>query len=131
MRYVLDSYAMISFLQREKGFEIVKLAMEKSAQKNVKTLMTLVNWGEVYYIIKREEGLRVAEAISEIIDTLPVELLPVSRELTKAAATLKADKKMSYADCFAAAAALMNKATLITGDKEFMEVEKEVKIEWI
>jgi len=38
---------------------------------------------------------------------------------------------MSYADCFAAAAALMNKATLITGDKEFGEVEGEINIEWI
>lgn len=131
MMYVLDSYAMISFLQREKGFETVKQAMEKAIQKGVKTLMTTVNWGEAYYIIKREEGACVAEAMVEIIDTLPVELLPATRELTRHASTLKADKKMSYADCFAAAAAMMNKATLITGDKEFREVEKEVTIEWI
>ena len=131
MRHVLDSYAMISFLQREKGFETVKQAMEKAVQKGVKTLMTMVNWGEVYYIIKREEGVHVAEAMVEIIDTLPVELLPASKELARHAAMLKADKKMSYADCFAAAAAIMNKATLITGDKEFREVEKVVTIEWI
>ncbi len=131
MRHVLDSYAMISYLQREKGFETVKQALEKAVQKGVKALMTMVNWGEVYYIIKREEGADTAEAMAEIIDTLPVELLPADRELTRQAAFLKADKKMSYADCFAAAAAIMNKATLITGDKEFREVEKEVKIEWI
>jgi predicted nucleic acid-binding protein len=47
------------------------------------------------------------------------------------AATLKAHKKMSYADCFAAALAKMKKAELVTGDKEFKEVRKEVKILWI
>jgi len=131
MRFVLDSYAMISFLQREKGFETVKNAMEKSIQKGIKTLMTTVNWGEVYYIIKREEGALVADAMVEIMDTLPVELLPADREITRKAAALKSEKKMSYADCFAAAAAIMNKAVLITGDKEFREVEKQIEIEWI
>jgi predicted nucleic acid-binding protein len=47
------------------------------------------------------------------------------------AAILKAHKKMSYADCFAAALAKLKKAELVTGDKEFKEVEKEVKILWI
>jgi predicted nucleic acid-binding protein len=131
MSHVLDSHALISYLQREKGFETVKHAMEKAVQKGVKVLMTAVNWGEVYYIIKREEGIRVAEAMVEIIDTLPVELLAAGKELARQAALLKADKKMSYADCFAAAAAIMHKATLITGDKEFREVEKIINIEWI
>ena len=67
----------------------------------------------------------------EIMDTLPVELLPADREITRQAAALKSEKKMSYADCFAAAAAIMNKAVLITGDKEFKEVEKQIEIEWI
>lgn len=131
MRYVLDSYAVICFLQREKGFETVKKALETAARKNIKTLLTTVNWGEVYYIIKREEGAGVADAMAEIIDTLPVEIVPADRELTRRAAELKADKKMSYADCFAAAAARMHKAAVITGDKEFREVEGEVRIEWI
>lgn len=131
MRHVLDSYAMICYLQREKGFETVKQAMEKAVQKGEKVLMTTVNWGEVYYIIKREEGADVAEAMAEIIDTLPIELLPADKELARQAAILKSDKKMSYADCFAAAAAMLHKSVLITGDREFREVEKEVKIEWM
>jgi ribonuclease VapC len=38
---------------------------------------------------------------------------------------------MSYADCFAAALAIKKKCELITGDKEFKQVEKEIKIRWI
>jgi len=37
---------------------------------------------------------------------------------------------MSFADCFAAALAMENKADLITGDKELKQVEREVKILW-
>ena len=47
------------------------------------------------------------------------------------AAELKAKKKMSYADCFAAALAKLRKAELVTGDKEFRQVAGEVKILWI
>jgi len=131
MRHVFDAHAILAFLQREKGFEKVKFIMEKDAQKGSKALITAVNWGEVYYIIKREEGTSVAEAMIEIIDTLPLKIIPADRQLCNAAAELKADKKMSYADCFAAAAAIINRAALITGDKEFKEVEGEVKIIWI
>jgi hypothetical protein len=38
---------------------------------------------------------------------------------------------MSYVDCFAAALAKLEKAELVSGDNEFKEVEKEVKILWI
>ena len=39
--------------------------------------------------------------------------------------------RMSYADCFAAALAKLRKAELVTGDKEFKQVEGEVKVLWI
>jgi uncharacterized protein with PIN domain len=38
---------------------------------------------------------------------------------------------MSYGDCFAAALAKLRKAELITGDEEFRQMEKEIKILWI
>ena len=36
-----------------------------------------------------------------------------------------------YADCFAAALAKLRNAELITGDPEFKEVEKEIKVSWL
>ena len=37
---------------------------------------------------------------------------------------------MSYADCFAAGLAKDRKSELVTGDKEFKQVESEVSIRW-
>ncbi|HOW64450.1 MAG TPA: PIN domain-containing protein [Candidatus Paceibacterota bacterium] len=42
-----------------------------------------------------------------------------------------ATKKMAYADCFAAALAKAENAELVTGDPEFKEVEKEIRIAWL
>jgi predicted nucleic acid-binding protein len=38
---------------------------------------------------------------------------------------------MSYADCFAAALAKEKKTDLLTGDKEFKQVESEIGIRWL
>jgi predicted nucleic acid-binding protein len=38
---------------------------------------------------------------------------------------------MSFADCFAVATAVREKATILTGDPEFKEVQEIASIEWI
>ena len=63
--------------------------------------------------------------------TLPIEIVDVDLELAREAARFKAVKKMSYADCFAAALARKQQAELVTGDPEFREVEDEIKVVWI
>jgi predicted nucleic acid-binding protein len=94
-------------------------------------LLSAVNWGEIYYITLREAGRERAEAVAQLILTLPVQIIMADLELTKQAAEFKAVKKMSYGDCFATALAKLRKAELVTGDREFKQVEGEVKIHWI
>jgi ribonuclease VapC len=38
---------------------------------------------------------------------------------------------MSYADCFAVALGRQRKAELVTGDRDFRQVDGEVKILWL
>jgi ribonuclease VapC len=47
------------------------------------------------------------------------------------AAVFKATKKLSYADCFAAALAKLRRAEFVTGDPEFKTLEGELKIAWL
>lgn len=91
----------------------------------------MINWGEVYYITLREAGRERAEAVAQLISTLPIQIVPVDLELTKQAAEFKAFKRMSYSDCFAAALAKLKKAELVTGDEEFKQIANEIKIFWI
>ena len=94
-------------------------------------LLSTVNWGEVFYATLRTFGSERADQIAHLISRLPIEIVPADLELARQAAVFKATKKMSYADCFAAALAKLRKAELVTGDREFKQVEREVKILWI
>jgi predicted nucleic acid-binding protein len=80
------------------------------------------------------DAARVLDAyslIAYLLSTLPIQFVPVDMELAKKAAELKTTTNMSYADCFAAALAKLRKAELVTGDKEFKQVEGEVRVLWI
>ena len=128
---VLDSYSLIAFLENESGAVLMRQVFRSARDSGLPLLLCTVNWGEVFYIALREEGREQAERAARVISTLPIEVVPADMELTRQAAEFKATKKMSYADCFAAALAKSRKAELVTGDKEFREVEREVKILWI
>ncbi len=60
-----------------------------------------------------------------------MEIVPADWELAYRAAQLKVRGNISYADCFAVALAKSKKAEVVTGDKEFRQVEGEVKVLWV
>lgn len=128
---VLDSYSLIAYLEKEDGADRMIELFRVARDSGKALLLSVVNWGEVYYITLREAGRERADAVTQLISTLPIEIILADLELTKQAAEFKAIKKMSYGDCFAAALAKLRKAELVTGDGEFKQVEGEVKIHWI
>jgi ribonuclease VapC len=130
---VLDSWALMAFLNDEPAAEEVEILLLKAAEDKHKLLLCVVNWGEIYYSIARAEGEAVAEQKAGDLATLAIELVPVSDDLqlVREAAKLKASKKMAYPDCFAAALAKIRNVEVVTGDPEFKEVEGEVKLAWL
>lgn len=128
---VLDSYAMISYLQQQEGYQEVAAIIEESAANDREIFFCIINWGEVIYQAIRRGGETRAKLAEDTMSTLPIQLVEANKDLTHQAAILKASKKMSYADCFAAALAMKKRGELLTGDSEFKQVEKEVKIRWI
>jgi predicted nucleic acid-binding protein len=129
--HVLDSFALIAYLEREKGFATVAKLFTEAMEGECEISMTTVNAGEVLYIILRECGREKLRESERLIATLPITMVDADMALAREAAHLKAFKKMSFADCFAAALAKRNGAVLVTGDAEFREMEKEIKIEWL
>ena len=85
----------------------------------------------MYYHFLRTGGNSTGETILRTIRTLPVEIVEANIDLTISAGRLKAFNKMSYADCFAAALTESKKGILVTGDKEFKQMEKSIKIEFL
>ena len=131
-RKVLDSWALLCYLEQEDGYEKVIDLFEEATQSSTPLLMSVVNWGEVYYQVSRRLGKTKAQEIERVIDSFPVTIVDADKDLTREAARLKATKRMGYADCFAAALAKANKADLVTGDRDFKQVEDQIgKIIWL
>ena len=128
---VLDSWALIAFFEDEPAAEAVEKILEQAAAEKHKLLMSVVNWGEIYYNTRREVSEAAAEQKLKEITAMPVEIVGADLQLTKQAAIYKATCKMSYADCFGAALAKMRNAEFVTGDPEFKPLEKEIKINWL
>lgn len=82
--------------------------------------MSWINVGEVYYVLRRDQG--AAEAETTLRDLRPRLSLDLpSEERVIQAARLRADHRFAYADAFAAATTMAHDALLLTGDPELSQ----------
>lgn len=129
--YVLDSFALLAYFQDEAGAERVQHLLALAEKGRASLAMSLVNWGEVLYSLQRTRGVSGRDEAVSVIDQIPLSLVAPDRAQTLAAAALKANHPIAYADCFAAALAVARRARLVTGDPEFRRLEKDIAIEWL
>jgi len=128
---VLDSFAVLAFLFKDDGHQIILDLFEKAIEADQPLLIAAPNWAEVRYIVERKVGgEKWKEARSKLLG-LPIEIVAADRELSESAGEIKVQHKMSLADCFAAALAKQTKSELYTGDPEFRSIESEVKVIWL
>ena len=128
---LLDSFAVLAWLQDEPGAGKVEAFLREARGAEVPLLLTVVNLGEVYYRVARQHGHPMAEGIVRQLHALPVEFCTCDEQLSLAAARIKADFPMAFADALAAATAQKEEATVVTGDPEFRKIEHLVSIEWL
>lgn len=122
---VLDSFALLAYFRNEQGTEKVEQLLNEAASDKKELFLTNINAGEVYYIAYRKDGPEKAELVWKAIQEFPIKLIEADMALTYKAANLKARYRLSYADAFAAALTIVKKATLITGDPEFDDLNGE------
>lgn len=130
-KYVLDSFALLAYLQKER-FSSHVLEIIEAAQANTARLwLSIINYGEIVYIIERGFGLETAQKTIALIDQLPITVVEADRRLTFDAAHIKANYSISYADAFSAALAIVKEAAVVTADPEFKKIDKFVDIHWL
>jgi predicted nucleic acid-binding protein len=129
-RVVLDASAVMTFFEDRPGADKVEQLIHFAMERKRELLMSVVNWGEVYYSVWRAKGPGVARKIVEEIAKLPIALVPADLALTRLAAEFRSQHKLPYADCFAAALAANRKASLATSDKDFAHVKKNLEVLW-
>ena len=131
---VLDSWALMAFFLDEPAAKAVEELLVAAEEGSERLLLSVVNWGEVYYSTMRSISQEAAEVVVREMAGYQIQVIGVDdkdRRLVRQAAVYKATRRMSYADAFAAALARIWDAQLVTGDKEFKVVEDEIKIGWL
>jgi len=113
--YIFDSCAVIALLQREPGAEVVAEILKEPRNR---CLIHAINACEVYYDIYRRGGEEDASALEGILVTTGIELVEaIPSTLWRTAGKLKAAwRRVSLADCFALALALLENGTVLTSD---------------
>jgi predicted nucleic acid-binding protein len=130
--YILDSYAIMEFLRKQKSWEIVADLFNQSTEGNARLKIHILNWGEIWYTLIREKGRVVAdEFLSDFQSQIDVEIIDFSKSVFERAVQFKSQGNISYSDCFAISVAIEHNAILVTGDKEFKQFEDQVKIFWL
>ncbi len=132
-RVVLDAHAVLAFLGEEAGWAEVEEILRTG-----EPWMTLVNLGEVTYILERTADAGAADEVWANFRAesrpggVPVRWIDIDDTLVRRAAAIKARGGMSYADAFAAAAASVLDCPVLTGDPEFRVAEEAgVKVRWL
>ena len=129
---LLDSYALLAYLNKEAGFEKVKTHLAVAQESGNFIIMNEINIGETYYILHRKRSAEKADYfIDTVLEGLPILRIPNDFYAIIAAARIKAEYPLSFADCFAIVSAQHEDAVVITGDPEFKKVKHLVEIEWI
>jgi predicted nucleic acid-binding protein len=125
--YVLDASAVIRYLSKGIGEEKVDALLRRSAKGDARLVISVINWGEALYSLARVAGLANATADLKTLGGL-VESIAIDEAYAEAAAAVRLNYKLGYADCFAAELAMRLEATLVTTDPDFLKLGRKLKL---
>jgi predicted nucleic acid-binding protein len=94
---LLDSFALLAYLNKEANFERVKQILAKTQKSGAFVLMNEINIGETYYILFRKRGGQQAEYfLDTILPGIPITPVPNDFDSVIDAARIKAQSPLSF-----------------------------------
>jgi predicted nucleic acid-binding protein len=134
-KYILDSCALIAYLNDEPGADIVSNFLEQMENRFVSLLLHKINLLEVYYGYYRERGKSLADEMLEDVLNSGVQILgDISNDMLMEAGRFKGSYSISLGDAILLAVASVSGSAVPTCDHhEFDVVEKAemIAFEWI
>jgi predicted nucleic acid-binding protein len=128
--YILDSFAILAYLEDEPGAQKVEELLE---QREIPLYVCTISLGEVLYLLLREEEETVAQQDLAKIQQSAILQIDTDWPLIEQAAKIKAGGGLSFADCFVVATAQRVHGVVVTGDPEFQKPEGQglVQVLWL
>ena len=129
--YVLDSFALLAYLQDEPVAARIAKLLDNANKEKCRLFLSIINLGELLYITERRGGVAKAQDALALVQQLPIQVMPADEQLVFAAAHIKANHPLSFADAFVVAIAMQENASILTSDPEFQSVASFVTVEWL
>ena len=130
--YVLDSSAVLRYIDREAGGERVGKIFEVAAASGAETCLSAVQWGEVAGKVYKRAGRGPQKRVLEGLLRLGLRIVPATAERAEHAGEIRADRKLAYADAFAIDLAMDSPDhVLVTADYGFKDVADLARIEFL
>jgi predicted nucleic acid-binding protein len=129
--YVLDANAVLDLIEAGPGARKVERLLQSALQQQSSVLISVLNWGEVFYLLWQRRGEETARRTIANLSRLPLRIIPVDLSQALKASEIKAVHKIPYVDCVAAVLAVLQEATLVTSDRDFEKLGRHFPILWI
>jgi len=129
--YVLDANAVLDLIEAGPGARKVERLLQSALQQRSSVLISVLNWGEVFYLLWQRRDEETARRTIANLSRLPLRIIPVDLSQALKAGEIKAVHKIPYVDCVAAALAVLQEATLVTSDRDFEKLGRLFPILWI
>ncbi len=130
--FVLDSSAVLRFLDREAGADRVGEIFRACANESVSMCISALQWGEIAGVERKRFGAQEQEKILERLKQINLLVVPASAERAVRAANLRVDRKLAYADAFAVDLAMdSTDHVFVTADYDFKAVDELARIEFL
>ena len=128
--YVLDANAVLRYfgVSQGQGSNNVRALFEQAERGQARLSMSVVNLGEVFYILLKHVGEPRARHYVQVLQHVAT-MVEADAAQALRAAEMKHAYKLGYADSFAATLAVALKATLVSADPAFEKLGKTLK--WV
>jgi predicted nucleic acid-binding protein len=134
-KFVLDACAVVALVKDEVGADIVEKILKDVDAGKAAAYMNKLNLFEVFYGVRRDEGLAKAQEVYDMIQRLPIIIIDgIVDEVFLESSRIKSSYRMSLADAIALGEASVMGASLITSDHHEFDVIEEnepIKFMWI
>jgi predicted nucleic acid-binding protein len=130
--FVLDSSAVLRYLDREAGFGRVREIFRICASTDSVMLISAVQWGEIAAIRRRQYGQLEQVRVLRDLAQFDLQIVAANARRAVQAAGIRVDYKMGSADSYAVELTLDSpESVLVTADYDFKLVQDLIRIEFL
>ena len=117
--FVLDTSAILALRSDEPGADRVQALLGQAERNQSRLLVSFMTRMELLYGIQREEGENAARDALRLVDSFAIHWVSCEPHILETASRIKASGRISVADSWIGATAIVHDATLLHKDPEF------------